>query len=97
MESGRRASEVHKERTGRGLKVTEAAVTQDAMFVEEEPENPLNFDRVSEQLGQTAEIFRSGIRRYLLAVSCNLPLKPKFIATDTRFLLSRTAIQRTPS
>src|SRR4051812_27214671 len=48
VESARRASEIHKQRTGRGLRVTEQDVANEEMYEEEErPVTPSQYHQAS--------------------------------------------------
>ena len=53
VESARRASEIHKRRTGRSLRVTEQDVVNEEMYEEEDDDLPLHYRRLTAHLGTT--------------------------------------------
>lgn len=58
MESARRASDIHKARTGRALRVTEKDVLMEEMYEEEEGDIRMQYQRLSAHLHASAVDFR---------------------------------------
>ncbi|OQN95103.1 hypothetical protein B0A48_18887, partial [Cryoendolithus antarcticus] len=50
IESARRASEIHKRRTSRSLRVTEADVINEEMYEEEDDDLPMQYRRLTAHL-----------------------------------------------
>jgi hypothetical protein len=64
VESARRASEIHKRRTGRSLRITEADVMNEEMY-EEEVDLPMHYDRLMAHLQTQNASFDRGLAAYL--------------------------------
>lgn len=64
VESARRASEIHKRRTGRSLRITEADVMNEEMY-EEEVDLPMHYDRLMAHLQTQNASFDHGLAAYL--------------------------------
>lgn len=65
VESARRASEIHKKRTGRSLRVTEQDVINEEMYEEEDDDLPIQYRRLTQHL-QTGSIdFNKRLSAYL--------------------------------
>ncbi|TLD19490.1 putative mitochondrial carrier [Venturia nashicola] len=67
IESARRASEIHKKRTGRGLRVTEQDVINEEMYEEEDDDLPSQYRRLQAHIASTADIFNGRLNAYLLS------------------------------
>jgi hypothetical protein len=67
IESARRASEIHKKRTGRGLRVTEQDVINEEMYEEEDDDLPSQYRRLQAHIASTADIFNGRLNSYLLS------------------------------
>lgn len=66
VESARRASEIHKKRTGRSLKVTEADVQNEEMYEEEDDDLPMQYRRFSAlNPGQPYSAFQHRVQNYM--------------------------------
>ena len=65
MESARRASEIHKRRTGRSLRVTEQDVINEEMYEEEDDDIPLQYRRLTAHLQTGSPEFNSKLEAYL--------------------------------
>lgn len=66
VESARRASEIHKKRTGRALKVTEQDVLNEEMYEEEEDDLPFPYRRlINSQLQTGSPEFNRRLSTYL--------------------------------
>ncbi|KAL3426221.1 hypothetical protein PVAG01_03012 [Phlyctema vagabunda] len=65
IESARRASDIHKKRTGRGLRVTEADVQNEEMYEEEEDDLPYPYRRLTSHLETGSQAFNSKLSAYL--------------------------------
>ncbi|KIW69743.1 hypothetical protein PV04_05601 [Phialophora macrospora] len=65
IESARRASEIHKRRTGRSLRVTEQDVVNEEMYEEEEDDLPLQYRRLTEHLQTGSADFNRRLAAYL--------------------------------
>jgi hypothetical protein len=57
IESARRASEIHKKRTGRALRVTEQDVINEEMYEEEDDDLPTQYQRLNAHLHTSSVIF----------------------------------------
>lgn len=64
MESARRASEIHKERTGRALRITEAEVSNEEMY-EEITDLPSEYRRLNAHLKTGSEDFNRRLLAYM--------------------------------
>lgn len=65
MESARRASEIHKRRTGRSLRVTEQDVVNEEMYEEEDDDLPGQYRRLTAHLQTSNPMFNSRLAAYL--------------------------------
>jgi hypothetical protein len=65
VESARRASEIHKRRTGRGLRVTEQDVLNEEMYEEEDDDMPLHYRRLTAHLQTSNPGFNNRLSAYL--------------------------------
>ncbi|KAK4994349.1 hypothetical protein LTR66_005594 [Elasticomyces elasticus] len=65
VESARRASEIHKRRTGRSLRVTEQDVVNEEMYEEEDDDLPMQYRRLTAHLQTTNAEFDRRLTAYL--------------------------------
>ncbi|KAI9822564.1 MAG: hypothetical protein M1827_000283 [Pycnora praestabilis] len=65
VESARRASEIHKRRTGRSLRVTEQDVVNEEMYEEEDDDLPLQYRRLTAHLQTGSADFNRRLAAYL--------------------------------
>lgn len=65
VESARRASEIHKRRTGRSLRVTEQDVINEEMYEEEDDDLPLQYRRLTAHLQTGSVDFNRRLAAYL--------------------------------
>ncbi|KAI9052451.1 hypothetical protein LZ554_003796 [Drepanopeziza brunnea f. sp. 'monogermtubi'] len=65
VESARRASEIHRRRTGRGLRVTEADVMNEEMYEEEDDGFPRQYLQLAAHLQSGNREFNSRLEAYL--------------------------------
>lgn len=65
MESARRASEIHKRRTGRSLRVTEQDVINEEMYEEEDDDLPMQYRRLTAHLQTGSADFNRRLSAYL--------------------------------
>jgi len=65
VESARRASEIHKRRTGRSLRVTEQDVVNEEMYEEEDDDLPLQYRRLTAHLNTGSSDFNRRLAAYL--------------------------------
>lgn len=65
VESARRASEIHKKRTGRSLRVTEQDVVNEEMYEEEDDDLPLQYRRLTAHLNTGSSDFNRRLAAYL--------------------------------
>lgn len=65
IESARRASEIHKKRTGRGLRVTEQDVINEEMYEEEDDDLPTQYQRLNAHLHTTSVMFNKKLHDYI--------------------------------
>lgn len=65
IESARRASEIHKRRTGRGLRVTEQDVVNEEMYEEEDDDLPTQYQRLNAHLHTTSVMFNKKLHDYI--------------------------------
>ena len=65
MESARRASEIHKRRTGRSLRVTEQDVINEEMYEEEDDDLPMQYRRLTAHLQTGNADFNRRLSAYL--------------------------------
>jgi hypothetical protein len=65
VESARRASEIHKRRTGRSLRVTEQDVVNDEMYEEEDDLLPMQYRRLAAHLQTSSLDFNRRLAAYL--------------------------------
>ena len=65
MESARRASEIHKRRTGRSLRVTEQDVVNEEMYEEEDDDLPQQYRRLTAHLQTGSADFNRRLAAYL--------------------------------
>lgn len=65
MESARRASEIHKRRTGRSLRVTEQDVINEEMYEEEDDDLPSQYRRLTAHLHTGSVDFNKRLSAYL--------------------------------
>ena len=65
VESARRASEIHKRRTGRSLKVTEQDVINEEMYEEEDDDLPMQYRRLTAHLQTGSADFNRRLAAYL--------------------------------
>jgi hypothetical protein len=65
VESARRASEIHKRRTGRSLRVTEQDVVNEEMYEEEDDDLPLQYRRLTAHLQTNSVDFNRRLAAYL--------------------------------
>lgn len=65
VESARRASEIHKRRTGRSLKVTEQDVINEEMYEEEDDDLPMQYRRLTAHLQTNSADFNRRLNAYL--------------------------------
>lgn len=65
VESARRASEIHKRRTGRSLRVTEQDVINEEMYEEEDDDLPLQYRRLTAHLNTNSPDFNRRLAAYL--------------------------------
>ncbi|RMD42366.1 hypothetical protein DV735_g2787, partial [Chaetothyriales sp. CBS 134920] len=65
VESARRASEIHKRRTGRSLRVTEEDVLNEEMYEEEDDRLPMHYQRLAAHLDIGSASFKARLAAYL--------------------------------
>ncbi|KAL9006392.1 MAG: hypothetical protein Q9188_000866 [Gyalolechia gomerana] len=65
VESARRASEIHKRRTGRSLRVTEQDVVNEEMYEEEDDDLPVQYRRLTAHLQTGSADFNRRLTAYL--------------------------------
>ncbi|KAI9840286.1 MAG: hypothetical protein M1838_004135 [Thelocarpon superellum] len=65
VESARRASEIHKRRTGRSLRVTEQDVVNEEMYEEEDDDLPVQYRRLTAHLRTDSADFDRRLAAYL--------------------------------
>jgi hypothetical protein len=65
VESARRASEIHKRRTGRSLRVTEQDVINEEMYEEEDDDLPSQYRRLTAHLQTNSTAFNQRLAAYL--------------------------------
>ncbi|KAL9610278.1 MAG: hypothetical protein Q9167_004998 [Letrouitia subvulpina] len=65
VESARRASEIHKRRTGRSLRVTEQDVVNEEMYEEEDDDLPLQYKRLTAHLRTGSADFDRRLSAYI--------------------------------
>jgi hypothetical protein len=65
IESARRASEIHKKRTGRALRVTEQDVVNEEMYEEEDDDLPTQYQRLNAHLHTTSVNFNKKLHDYI--------------------------------
>ncbi|OJD38011.1 uncharacterized protein BKCO1_5000161 [Diplodia corticola] len=65
IESARRASEIHKKRTGRALRVTEQDVVNEEMYEEEDDDLPAQYRRLTAHLQTNSADFNRKLHAYL--------------------------------
>jgi hypothetical protein len=65
IESARRASEIHKKRTGRALRVTEQDVINEEMYEEEDDDLPTQYQRLNAHLQTTSVMFNKKLHDYI--------------------------------
>ncbi|CAG8954162.1 hypothetical protein HYFRA_00005781 [Hymenoscyphus fraxineus] len=65
IESARRASDIHKRRTGRALKVTEQDVLNEEMYEEEDDDMPAHYRRLTAHLQTGSADFNRKLAAYL--------------------------------
>jgi hypothetical protein len=65
IESARRASEIHKKRTGRGLRVTEQDVINEEMYEEEDDEIPSQLHRMTAHFNTNSLMFNRKLQDYI--------------------------------
>ncbi|KAH8724680.1 hypothetical protein GQ44DRAFT_800026 [Phaeosphaeriaceae sp. PMI808] len=65
IESARRASEIHKKRTGRALRVTEQDVINEEMYEEEDDDLPAQYQRLNAHLHTTSVMFNKKLHDYI--------------------------------
>ena len=65
VESARRASEIHKRRTGRSLRVTEQDVVNEEMYEEEDDDLPSQYRRLTASLNTSSSDFNRRLATYL--------------------------------
>lgn len=65
VESARRASEIHKKRTGRGLRVREEDVINEEMYEEEDDDLPLQYRQLTAHLRTGNSDFNNRLAAYL--------------------------------
>jgi len=65
VESARRASEIHKRRTGRSLRVTEQDVINEEMYEEEDDDLPMQYRRLAAHLTTNNADFNRRLNDYL--------------------------------
>jgi len=72
VESARRASEIHKKRTGRSLRITEQDVINEEMYEEEDDDLPMNYRLLQHRLRTDSADFN---RRYLAYMTTQLSMR----------------------
>ena len=65
IESARRASEIHKKRTGRALRITEQDVVNEEMYEEEDNDLPTQYRRLTAHLQTNSVDFNRRLHAYL--------------------------------
>ncbi|KAK1917249.1 hypothetical protein P3342_012094 [Pyrenophora teres f. teres] len=65
IESARRASEIHKKRTGRALRVTEQDVINEEMYEEEDDDLPTQYQRLNAHLHTSSVMFNKKLHDYI--------------------------------
>ena len=65
IESARRASEIHKKRTGRALRITEQDVVNEEMYEEEDNDLPAQYRRLTAHLQTNSVDFNRRLHAYL--------------------------------
>ena len=65
IESARRASEIHKKRTGRALRITEQDVVNEEMYEEEDDDLPAQYRRLTAHLQTNSVDFNRRLHAYL--------------------------------
>ncbi|KAF2641253.1 hypothetical protein P280DRAFT_425577 [Massarina eburnea CBS 473.64] len=65
IESARRASEIHKKRTGRALRVTEQDVINEEMYEEEDDDLPTQYQRLNAHLQTSSWLFNRKLHDYI--------------------------------
>ncbi|OCL11947.1 hypothetical protein AOQ84DRAFT_171432 [Glonium stellatum] len=88
IESARRASEIHKKRTGRALRVTEQDVVNEEMYEEEDDDLPAQYRRLTAHLQTNSVDFNRRLHAYLasqhatraaLAAQCGYPISNSYM------------------
>jgi len=67
IESARRASEIHKRRTGRALRVSEQDVINEEMYEEEDDDLQSQYRRLQAHLGSSADLFNGRLNAWVLS------------------------------
>jgi hypothetical protein len=65
IESARRASEIHKKRTGRALRVTEQDVINEEMYEEEDDDLPTQYQRLNAHINSSNIMFNKKLHDYI--------------------------------
>lgn len=65
FESARRASEIHKKRTGKGFRITELDVQNEEMYEEEEDDLPMQYRNINMHLQTGSHDFDARLQAYL--------------------------------
>ena len=65
LESAKRASDIHKRRTGRSLRVTESDVINEEMYEEEDDDLPLQYRRLTAHLNTNSPDFNRRLASYV--------------------------------
>lgn len=65
IESARRASEIHKKRTGRALRVTEQDVINEEMYEEEDDDLPTQYQRLNAHINSSNIMFNKKLQDYI--------------------------------
>lgn len=88
VESARRASEIHKRRTGRSLRVTEQDVVNEEMYEEEDDDLPMQYRKLTAHLQTGSSEFNRRLQEYLTtqvamrtayAEHCGYSQNPSFV------------------
>ncbi|KAF1984120.1 hypothetical protein K402DRAFT_406339 [Aulographum hederae CBS 113979] len=92
MESARRASDIHKKRTGRALRVNESDVVNEEMYEEEDDDLPAQYRRLTAHLHTNSMDFNRRLHAYLAsqagvrnALLHNIPFQSQQYANSPQF------------
>lgn len=93
VESARRASAIHKQRTGRGLRVTEQDVLNEEMYEEEDDDLPTQYRRLAAHINTESELFN---RRFHAFIQSAAGARMAFSQMDPSFAAGAAMQQQYP-